>query len=198
MVFTVRVRSSSGMTRVLLRRTLIKERDEVYFHELARDLISGRQQGSLREELWDYTQLYDTLTGWDIWERFTDPKDKKPVNPAVFSKDELSDWIFNFQTGGSRLAPHAVARWKQSRNLPWLIAALRHADGKTGDLDALLAAAAQVPESSPGFEIVRYYRLSLMIDTGHAGEAREELAGLLKFVKQGSALNLFRDDVAET
>ena len=85
------------MTRVLLHRMLVTDRSQEYFHELARDLAGGRQERSFREELWDYVGLYDNLSGL-------------APDPAKFVQDDLTDWIFTFQSNDA---------WKKELFLPF-------------------------------------------------------------------------------
>jgi hypothetical protein len=179
-----------GMTRVLLYRMILKDRDESYFHELGRDLASGREGRSFREELWDYTTLFDHYIDYAPWERWD--KKKKNVDASVFLRDDLSDWIFTFQGSDSKAASHALARWHERRSVPWLIAALRHATPNSRTADELTLAAAELGPSSPGFEITNFYRLAFLVDSHHKEDARVELDRLLQSPLTKSSANLFR------
>jgi hypothetical protein len=179
-----------GMTRVLLYRMILKDRDESYFHELGRDLASGREGRSFREELWDYTTLFDHYADYDPWDRW-EPK-KKNVDTSVFLRDDLSDWIFTFQGSDSKAASHALARWHERSSVPWLIAALRHATPNSRTADELTLAAAEVGPSSPGFEITGFYRLALLVDSHHKEDALVDLDRLLQSPLTKSSVNLYR------
>jgi hypothetical protein len=179
-----------GMTRVLLHRMILKDRDENYFHELARDLAGGGEGQSFREELWDYTSLFDKYTGYDPWDHWQ--PDRKVQDAAIFSRDDLSDWIYTFQLQDAEAGSHALARWRQNGSLPWLIAALRHAGPASPEAQGLIAAAAQIGASSPAFEIVSFYRLKLMVDSGQKDAAREELDRVLNLPLSKSSRNLYR------
>ena len=79
-------------------------------------------------------------------------------------------------------------------SLPWLAAAL--AKASSGDLEAaaLMAAATHVPTSSPAWPTVTFHRLRLLIDSGHAPDARRELETDFPHVEaigSESAVNLF-------
>jgi hypothetical protein len=179
-----------GMTRVLLHRMILKDRDESYFHELAGDLAGGQAGRSFREELWDYTRLFDTYVGYDPWDH--SQTDRKVADPAVFFRDDLSDWIYTFQLRDAEAGSHALARWRQNQTLAWLIAALRHASPGSPEAPELISAAARIDAASPGFEIASFYRLRLMVDSGQKAAARGELDRLLKSPLSRSSLNLFR------
>ncbi len=153
-----------GMTRVLLHRMILQDRDESYFHELARDLSGGEGGQSFREELWDYTSLFDKYTAYDPWYHLQ--PDRRVPDAAIFSRDDLSDWIYTFQLRDAEAGRHALARWRQNGGLPWLIAALRHAAPGSPEAPDLTSAAARIGASSPAFEIASFYRLKLMVDSG--------------------------------
>jgi hypothetical protein len=179
-----------GMTTVLLHRVILKQRDEAYFHALAQNLAGGGSVRGWREELWDYTTLYDKFIGYDPWDRWN-PEPKK-VAPEIFYRDDLSDWIFTFQQRDPKAYDHALERWRRTHSRPWLIAGLRHADWTRRGVNELIAAAADVKPSDPGFEAIAYYRLALLIDSGYKSEAREELDRILSLDMPKSSVNLFR------
>jgi hypothetical protein len=179
-----------GMTRVLLHRMILEHPDENYFYLIAQDLASGREGASFREELWDYTTLFDNHVGYDPWERW-EPR-KKAIDPSEFVRDDLSDWIFTFQQQDSKSQAHALARWHERRSLPWLIAALQHSTSARPENGELIAAAARLDPSSPGYEIASFHRLRLMVDAGDKETARAELDRLLASSLTKSSRNLFR------
>ena len=182
-----------GMTRVLLHRVLLHGQEdqfaEKYFHELASDLIGGQQAHSLREELWDYTNLYDRFIGNALqnWEHT-----EKPANPRIFSRDDLSDWIYTFQAGTDEAGAHARARWRSSRSTAWLIAALSYAHPGLPDIDEILSRAANMDVSNPGYEAAAFYRLSFLVNNGEKQAAHTELDRVLQLPLTKSGRNLFR------
>jgi hypothetical protein len=178
-----------GMTTVLLHRVILKQRDEGYFHELARDLAKGGSVRGWREELWDYTTLYDNFVGYDPWEQ---ESGRKKVDAQIFTRDDLSDWIFTFQRSDAKAYDYALARWRKSGGRPWLMAALRHAGPKSSGVEELIASAALMKPSERGFEMGAYYRLALQIDSGSKAEARAELDRILALDLPKSSVNLFR------
>ena len=141
--------SIHGMTWNLAERANIRERDQVYFRDLARLLSAKGQDNGLREELWNYTDIYDNVIGE------ADPnsifRPSNPVKPDVsrFRDADLSDWIFSFQSRDSSVFPHCLARWQQTRSLAWLLAALSHTDGPGAKAAGLIDAAAAIPDPPP-------------------------------------------------
>jgi len=63
----------------------------------------------------------------------------------------MSDWIFNFQASNQASTDHALAKWKESHSLPWLVACLSKASASTPNLSELLDAAAAIQPASPAF-----------------------------------------------
>ncbi len=106
--------------------------------------------------------------------------------------DDLSDWLRTIYTettyeqpqGVKRAdtpsaADHAVAKWRESHSLPWLIAALQLTGPNDKNADELQKAATQVKAASPGFLTVRYYTLRMMTAGKQQGAVRTELDLLL-------------------
>jgi hypothetical protein len=178
-----------GMTRVLLHRMIRKGSDAGYLRALARDLAGGREENSFREELWDYTDLYDNLIGYDQWEQFTPPEQVSKRDLSVFSHDDMSEWIFQFQSRDPEAAAYALGRWRQTRSTPWLVAALLHAPAPQAEL---MDAAAKVVPSDPGYVMVNFHRLRLVVDSGGKAAARARLDEILQRPLPKSAINQFR------
>ncbi|MBZ5548518.1 MAG: hypothetical protein LAO22_11280 [Acidobacteriia bacterium] len=106
--------------------------------------------------------------------------------------EDLSDWVRTIYTESTYEQPsgvarsdagsaaeHAVAKWRETRSLPWLIAALQLTGAEGNAAGDLLKAASQVPASSPGFLTVRYYALRMMAKGKQPDAARKELDALL-------------------
>jgi len=154
--------SIHGMTWNLVQRAGIRQRDLTYFQELGRLLSSAGQDNGFREELWNYTDMYDGVIGEaDPNARFA-PAKAVAGDPARFRDVDLSDWIFCFQSRDSSVFSHSLERWKQTRSAGWLLAALEHARAATAGKEGLLQAAANVSESSPAFLTARFHLLVSM------------------------------------
>lgn len=95
--------------------------------------------------------------------------------------DDLTDWIATMQNGP---ADHALAKWRTTHSIPWLVAALTYADQPDTEL---MAAAARVANSSPAFRTAQFHWLRLM----PADEARPRLEAMLQRKMPVSARNLF-------
>ncbi len=135
--------------------------------ELDSMLLSQDLGQNFKQNLWDYVLLVSR------GEQGSDP----------------SDWLETFYALGgdwrstpsqqSDAAKHALERWRETKSLPWLIAALAGAKPADSEVHALLTAANQVAPAAAGSLTVRYYALRLQLATGQADAARKELDRLL-------------------
>jgi len=89
------------------------------------------------------------------------------VLPALAGSNDLLDWIYTLRQPPAQAWPRAWAKWRQTHALPWLIAALFAARPGSPDLNRLLAAAQQVPATSPGYDVVQLLALRLLFWEGH-------------------------------
>lgn len=104
---------------------------------------------------------------------------------------ELSEWIGGMRGDGEQ----TIARWRDTRSTPWLVAALWRAPIQHELVPSLLTAAADVPQTSPVYATVAFLRVRLLIRRGDLAQARRVLATLP--VKPGAnidaeVLNLIR------
>lgn len=125
----------------LLAYTIAMRAPQQRFDDAARGLVAGEPNArQARTDLGDYTTL---------WE-------KEGVTPG---NDELTDWVRTFQAGDFA---HALERWKATKGMHWLVAALTHA--KPADAATLLRDSANVAPHSPAYASVTYHRVRLMED----------------------------------
>jgi len=95
--------------------------------------------------------------------------------------EDITDWIAAMQhSPGDRV----LAKWRETRSMPWLVAALTYADKPDPEL---MAAAAKVVDGSPAFLTVEFHRLRLL----PADEARPRLDAMLLRKMPVSAHNQF-------
>lgn len=164
-----------GMTRTLLRRADVAAGRAEAFHQMALALSGPNEDGSIREDLWDYTTMFDTLS----------------QSPELRA-DELTDWVRTFQSGQPDAARHARERWQAAHGLVWLVAVLDKAAPGDPGLDEVLGAARAVDAKSPAYLTVTYHRLRLALARGDKARSRTELDVLLRGPLPASARNLFQ------
>jgi hypothetical protein len=77
--------------------------------------------------------------------------------------DDLIDWIMTMQGDPSVKPAYAIARWRATHRTAWLVAAFATHITTQGPIpDDLLAAAAEVPETSPAWPSLTFYRLAAL------------------------------------
>ncbi|MBZ5582353.1 MAG: hypothetical protein LAQ30_09165, partial [Acidobacteriia bacterium] len=190
-----RLLSIRGMTWNLVERTGIRQKDQNYFGELGRLLSSTGQDNGFREELWNYTDLYDGVIGEADPNAIFPPPKPPPADPSRFRDVDLSDWIFCFQSRDPSVFSHCVARWKKTRSPAWLLAALSHASAGSATRDGLLAAAAAVSETSLAYPTARFHLFRIYEQLGDFEAARGGLTALLSspaLKDLPSSINLLR------
>jgi hypothetical protein len=183
------------MTWNLVKRAGIRERDDAYFKDLARLLSSKGQGNGLREELWNYNDMYDNVIGNADPNALFGPDPKSKADASRFREPDLTDWIFSFQARDPSAFSHCLSRWRETRSLPWLLAAVSHANAANARASGLLEAAAAVGPESPAYLTARFHLMRLYQALGDRPAAREALdalfaGGALKGLP--SSTNLFR------
>lgn len=111
------------------------------------------------------------------------------------SASTLTDWLITFQSPAEDAHKHAIAEWKKTGQLTWLVAALAKASGGDPEAADLVQAAGQVAPGSPAWEMANYHRARLLIGLGSATEARALLGESIATVQDGkrdSSLNLYQ------
>ena len=187
--------SIHSITANLLDRHGVVQDDLEYFHRLGR-LLSRRAQGNgLRDALWNYNQLYDHfIAGADPNPAYEGDRTDKPADPAPFADNELSTWIFHLQGSMPASGRIALERWRRTRSLPWLIAALTHANAATASSSGLLEAARAVPASSPAYFTAVYHYNRLLVESKDKSAARENIDRILGSANlDRSSASRFRD-----
>ena len=100
---------------------------------------------------------------------------------------DLGAWIYDVDiltTSGreqdvAAAKADALTRWREQRNLPWLVAALMHLSPGDEDVAAAIAASRAIETSSPAYYTLAWHRLRLLIGENKQEEARAELDQIL-------------------
>ena len=111
------------------------------------------------------------------------------------SYSPLVDWLITFQSPTEEATKHAIAEWKRTGQLAWLVAALGKANTQHEEAGDLMKAAEQIPADSPVWETTNYHRIRLLIGLGRSAEARallNETLPRLQVGKRDSSLNLYQ------
>ena len=94
-------------------------------------------------------------------------------------RGDMTDWILSFQKSGPETFQHSLSRWHQTHSLPWLVAAISHAQGSDAAASSLAAAALKVAPHSPAYVTVTFHRLRLLAESAQAAQARAGLNRVL-------------------
>jgi hypothetical protein len=137
--------------------------------ELAQAVMEKNAGTTIKQHVIDYTRLLD---------RYEDEDHKVNVSASA-KQDDLTDWLFTFQTEDEAARDHSLERWAAISSPAWLIAALAKVNAKHPQTTTLLNAAAKVPPSSPAFATAAYHHVRLMLEAGRKEEARQRLDELL-------------------
>ena len=140
--------------------------------ETAKALAEGEPSARrARRDLADYTYLLDR---------------------EVTSNDAVTDWIVSFKDVNA--LPHSMKRWRATKSVHWLLAAMAHVEETNPAVPELLRAAAQVPRSSPAYVSLSHYRARLLLAQKKRAAAREVLDAVLSIDKlPPSTLNALRE-----
>ncbi len=156
----------------LLNLVRLRLRPEDTLHELAHAIIKKDATADFKQSVWDYTALFDKFVG-------DEADTTKHSFPASLTSDELTDWLLTFQDPSADAVTHSLERWKKTHALPWLVAAMTKATGQHAGVDSLLAAAARVDHSSPGFPSLAFHNVRLLIESKRVAAARSALDKVL-------------------
>ena len=172
-------------TRRLLNLVRLRLRPKEKLHELAHAIIKKDASADFKQDVWDYTVLLDKFLGEDEVTR--------QQIPTGLTDDELTDWVITIQDASAAASSYSLARWQQTKTLPWLVAAISKTSGQQPNRDALLSAAAQVDHNSPAFATVAFHSVRLLIESKRTDEARTTLDRILandRDLLSASAVNL--------
>ena len=165
----------------------LRAHPEAKLHELAQIIMKKDSTQDFKQIVWDYTVLLDKYLA-------VEDETVKLTLPPGLSSDDLTDWIITFEGALDASDAHAIERWQKTRSLPWLVAAMANANGKHPKLNDLLAAAANIEKSSPGYLTLAFHSVRLLKEANRPVEARALLDKILSGDRQhftASALNLF-------
>ncbi|HMV85552.1 MAG TPA: hypothetical protein PKA34_20805, partial [Blastocatellia bacterium] len=151
--------------------------------ELAQAVLAKNSGATIKQDVIDYTRLLDRYEN----------EERKVALPAWTKEDDLTDWLFTFQSTDAAALEHSLQRWAATSSTAWLIASLSKLNAKHPQTAALLAAAAKVSADSPAFQTLAYQQVRLMMEAGQQSEARQKLDELLalKTPMPASARNRF-------
>ncbi len=96
----------------------------------------------------------------------------------------LIDWLLTFQSPSEDAHQHALQQWQQTKSLPWLTAAMAKSEAEDSTTPALLAAAAELSQSSSAYTTITFHRARLLIALNRRDEARSLLDTVLPEIRK--------------
>lgn len=110
------------------------------------------------------------------------------------SESDLADWLFTVQSETPNARQWARQRWKKTKTLPWLIAALMGSKGSDSEAAELLAAGEAVSPDSAAYPTVSYHRARILHEQGKTAMAARAAEDALQHSSEmpGSAVNLLQ------
>ena len=139
--------------------------ERAMMNEQLRRLSSSLQETEAGD---DFVQLADTYRG--MLTRL------HRIEPAEL--DEMSRWILAFR--GRLDFSAAFQRWQTTREVPWLVAALKGLRPSHGERLLLLRHAKEIPAASPAYPSVAYHAARVLMAAGNTAEARQWLTRVLE------------------
>lgn len=101
------------------------------------------------------------------------------ILPEFIRADDLTNWLFVFQTAGIDAYRESYSRWKNTDSDLWLLTAISKAETGVEGLPSLLEAADRVSRNSVAFPTIAYHRARLLIESGKKDDARALLDELI-------------------
>ncbi len=101
------------------------------------------------------------------------------VLPPVLREDDLSDWLFTYQTQNAEAYLYSLDKFKQNRSDLWLMTAISKAKTTSKDLDFLLEAANRTNPNSTAFPTIAYHQARILLEQNKTAEARKLLDSVL-------------------
>lgn len=98
---------------------------------------------------------------------------KRQDIPTAELGADLTDWLFTYQAADG--FAHSYDKWKQTKSLAWLAAAISKAKKDSPNVTEILSAADQIKSDSPAFATLRYHQIRLLNDLDKSPEARQKL-----------------------
>jgi len=94
---------------------------------------------------------------------------------GTFGEDDLTDWIFTFQSDTDYSLERAIQKWEEKHSLPWLIALLSKINGDHPMADDLLGEAKKIGKNSPAYTTISFHIIRLLTEKGEYDEAKQKL-----------------------
>jgi hypothetical protein len=103
----------------------------------------------------------------------------RSILPDYLRQDDLTNWLFTFQTEGSEAYLYALAEYRRTNSDLWLLTAISKAEKTSTELKRLFEAADKIDRNSIAYQTIAYHKARLLIEQGKQPEARKMLDDIL-------------------
>lgn len=123
--------------------------------------------------------------------------------PAFLRADDLTDWLFTFQTNTPEAYLHSLKRFRETNSDTWLVSAITKGQTSYSQIPILLTAAEKVTLNSPAYATVAFHRARLLLDLGKRAEAKAVIDDAMQFedrlpISTKNSFSDLRRQVSET
>lgn len=101
------------------------------------------------------------------------------VLPEFLRLDDLTNWLFAFQTQGDDAYKYSAAQWRSTGAQIWLITALSKAHRDSDGVERLLEAADKLDRREAAYPTAAYHIARLLVEQKKTAEARKLIDGVL-------------------
>src|SRR4030095_2329726 len=142
--------------------------------------------------------ISDTLGGDNVDWQSEEDKKRSQANLEEMRKHDLSDWLLTIRRRDEDWYPedesesrkrldaqrkefdkHAIDKWKSTRSIPWLVAAMWLNGFESADMQGVSEAAINVPEQSPVYLTANYFVIDALIAQKKVAQAQERISKTL-------------------
>lgn len=112
---------------------------------------------------------------------------------ALGKEDDLTDWIFTFQSDDKKSLDHALKAYQAKRSIPWLVAVVSKITPDDAGYPGILDDAGKIPKDSPAYLVAGFHMARCLALAGKSDEARSKVDELLSFPREqvsSSSVNL--------
>ncbi len=120
-----------------------------------------------------------TLDGIDVNDKSQTETNKLANRPTYLKDDEISDWIFTYQSPEPFAYTYASERWRETSADIWLMTALSKATTSSVDIKNLIKDSDKVSTSSVAYPTIAYHVARLLISQKKDAEARKLIDSVL-------------------
>jgi hypothetical protein len=110
---------------------------------------------------------------------YGDEKTSLSILPDYLRDDELSDWLFTYQTEGDEAYLHSLEKFQQTTSDLWLMTAISKANPNSKDLKILLREANKMNRNSVAYPTIAYHQARILLAQNKQVEAKKLIDDIL-------------------